>query len=95
VARLVLTDASPLIGLGIVGGLPWLRTLFGEVRMPITVRDEVLGGPVTRGQEDIRAALAAGCGLRLWHRPVSPADVPDLDEGESACIGIALAQSER
>ena len=33
-ARIVLTNASPLIGLSLVDGLPWLAALFGEVWMP-------------------------------------------------------------
>lgn len=37
-ARLVLTDASPLIGLARVQGLTWLADLFGEVVMPMEVR---------------------------------------------------------
>jgi hypothetical protein len=44
VARLVLTDASPLIGLAIVQGLQWLQPLFGEGWLPTQVRDEVLSG---------------------------------------------------
>lgn len=43
-ARIVLTDASPLIGLARVDGLGWLGALFGEVWMPVEVRDEVLAG---------------------------------------------------
>jgi predicted nucleic acid-binding protein len=90
VARLVLTDASPLIGLSSVQGLGWLQTLFGEVWMPPEVEQEVLAGPVTRGQEAIRAAIAAGS-LRTWSGDVPEVALPDLDEGESACIRIALA----
>ena len=41
-ARLVLIDASPLIGLARIDGLPWLGALFGEVAMPLEVRGEVL-----------------------------------------------------
>jgi predicted nucleic acid-binding protein len=41
-ARLVLTDASPLIGLARIDGLPWLGVLFGVVFMPPEVRREVL-----------------------------------------------------
>ncbi len=89
-ARLVLTDASPLIGLSIVQGLGWLQALFGEVWMPPEVEQEVLAGPVTRGQEAIRAATAAGS-LRTWTGSVPEIALPDLDEGEAACIRIALA----
>ena len=89
-ARLVLSDASPLIGLSIVDGLGWLQSLFWEVWMPPEVEHEVLAGAVTRGQEAIRAALSAGW-LRTWTEAVHEAPLPDLDKGESACIRIALA----
>ena len=91
-ARLVLTDASPLIGLAIVRGLPWLQGLFGQVWMPAEVQAELLSGQVTRGESDIRTALSAGW-LRVWTEPVPEALLPDLDEGEAACIRIALAQA--
>lgn len=89
-ARVVLTDASPLIGLSIVQGLDWLQALFGEVWMPAEVESEVLAGPVTRGQEAIRAMMASGT-LRRWDRALPEVSLPDLDEGEAACIRAALA----
>lgn len=93
-ARIVLTDASPLIGLGHVGGLGWLQALFGEVRMPEEVHAEVhakvTGDRGFAGEGDILGAVAAG-GLRIAApAPTEPA-LPDLDEGEAACIRIALA----
>ena len=57
--------------------------------MPIAVEHEVLAGPVTRGQAAIRAALSAGS-LRTWTGQVPEVALPDLDEGEAACIRIAL-----
>ena len=89
-ARLVLSDASPLIGLAIVQGLGWLAPLFGEVRLPPQVLDEVRLGRVARGEDDIRAALAYGW-LRVWDGVVPELPLPDLDEGETAFIRIALA----
>lgn len=89
-ARLVLTDASPLIGLAIVQGLGWLPALFGKVWLPPEVEREVLSGRVTRGEDAIRAALHAG-GLKVWKRAVPKVALPDLDEGEAACMRIALA----
>ncbi len=59
-ARLVLTDASPLIGLSIVQRPGWLQYLFGEVWMPPEVVHEVLSGAVTRGRHEIGAAISAG-----------------------------------
>ena len=89
-ARLVLTNFSPLIGLSIVQGLGWLQSLFGEVWMPPEVEHEVLSGAVTRGEDDIRAAASAGW-LRTWTKAAPEVALPDLDEGEAACIRIALA----
>lgn len=76
-ARLVLTDASPLIGLSIVGGLPWLKDLFGEVWMPIEVEREVLSGRVSRGEDEIRSAVADRW-FRIFERTPREPDFPDL-----------------
>lgn len=89
-AGLVLSDASPLIALSRVQGLDWLRSLFGEVRMPPDVRSEVLPGRGLSGEADLEDALASG-----WLQVTEPAprtpELPDLDEGEAACIRFALA----
>jgi predicted nucleic acid-binding protein len=89
-ARLVLTDASPLIGLARVDGLPWLGAVFGAVWMPPEVQREVLPNRGLPDEAAILAAQAAG-----WLKVTDPAPtgpvLPDPDEGESACIRIALA----
>ncbi len=91
-ARLVLSDASPLIGLAIADGLPWLRDLFGQVWVPPEVRSEVITGGGFRGEAAIAAVFSAGW-LREWTAPLpAGAPMPDLDEGEAACIRIGLAQ---
>jgi predicted nucleic acid-binding protein len=92
-ARVVIADASPLIGLSIVDGLQWLPVLFGEVWIPEAVRCEVIPNPSARGAADIQAALAAGW-LNVWDAPVQPLLGINLDEGESACISIALSHPE-
>lgn len=89
-ARIVLTDASPLIGLGHVGGLNWLAALFGEVWLPEDVRTEVTGNRGVAGENDILAALSSGWLRVAAPTPTEPA-LPDLDEGEAACIRLALA----
>jgi predicted nucleic acid-binding protein len=88
-ARLVLTDASPLIGLSLVDGIPWLRTLFGTVTIPEEVLHEVVGRHF-RGEAAIADAVTAGWLLPMGPAAVDPA-LPDLDEGEAACIRLALA----
>jgi len=91
-AGFVLTDASPLIGLARVDGLPWLHELFGEVWFPSEVRAEVLTGRGLTGEQSILQAEAAGW-LKLAGAPPLLPELPDLDEGETACIRIALAQA--
>ena len=88
-ARIVVADASPLIGLSIVCGLGWLSDLFGEVWMPEEVRREVLSGKNSRGESEIRSAIEEGW-LKVWPQPVALDEAIDLDEGESACIQIAI-----
>ena len=92
-ARLVLTDASPLIGLARVEGLSWLRALFGEVWMPSEVQSEVLPKKGLPDEYAILAALDAGWLKVRGPTPTGPA-LPDLDEGEAACIRLALASAE-
>lgn len=91
-ARIVISDASPLIGLSIVDGLSWLPLLFGEVWLPEQVRSEVLSGKKTRGAVEIQTAIDSGW-LKIWDKPVSPLAGIDLDEGETACISFALENS--
>ena len=72
-AVLVLTDASPLVGLSRVGGVDWLRELFGTVAMTRTVRSEIEGGGL---EPQIVAVLDQG-----WLR-TNP-DHPELGERPS------------
>ncbi len=92
-ARLVLIDASPLIGLTIVDGLAWLKTLFGVVWMPEEVRREVLSGKVERGEKAISAAIEAGW-ISVWPETVESLEFLKLDEGETACITIGVNHPE-
>ncbi len=88
----VLSDASPLIGLARVDGLPWLRALFGPVWVPQEVRREVLPGLDLPDERALLAAFERG-DLRVGPAtPTAPA-LPELDEGEAACIRLALADT--
>ncbi|MCP9841573.1 DUF3368 domain-containing protein [Synechococcus sp. J7-Johnson] len=91
-AAVVISDASPLIGLARVNGIGWLRELFGEVLIPEVVADEVLTGGFTEEEERITAALEAGWLRILSTIPAGP-ELPDLDEGEAASIRLALAEA--
>lgn len=87
--RLVLADASPLIALTRLGGLNWLRALFGPVMLPETVRAEILDRGDWPGQEGLRAAIASGLLVVRGDDGGAP-ELPELDEGEAACIRLAL-----
>ncbi len=41
-ATIVIADASPIIGLSLIGGLDWLEPLFGSVHITRQVREELL-----------------------------------------------------
>ena len=85
----VLTDASPLIVLSRIGGLPWLKTIFGEVQVPLAVRKEVLTGKDKVGEPLIQEAIRAKALVVLrkdWKAP----QFPLLGEGEVACIRAAV-----
>lgn len=90
-AGFVLTDASPLIGLAQVEGLSWLADLFGTVWIPPEVWSEVVSNRSFAGEQAIIDAEAAGW-LKLTQPAPRTPELPDLDEGEAACIRIALAQ---
>jgi predicted nucleic acid-binding protein len=91
-ARIVISDASPLIGLSIVDGLKWLPQIFNEVWLPEQVRSEVLAGQKNRGAKEIQTAIDSGW-LKIWDQPIKPLAGINLDEGETACINFALEYS--
>ena len=84
-ARHVLTDAGPLVGLSRVGGVDWLRELFGTVEMASAVRKELELG-------QLEPAIAAALDERwLRTRPGEPpGDCPShLGSGEWSTIVAA------
>lgn len=89
----VLSDASPLIGLGYVDGLPWLQQLFGAVWIPAEVNAELITGQGFAGVAALLKAQADGW-LRLAEPTPTTPVLPDLDEGEAACIRTALADAQ-
>ncbi len=89
----VLSDASPLIGLGYVDGLHWLQQLFGAVCIPQEVDAELMTGQGFAGKAALLQAQSDGW-LRLAGPTPSSPVLPDLDEGEAACIRTALADMQ-
>ena len=89
----LLSDTSPLIGLGYVEGLPWLQQLFGAVWIPQEVNAELITGRGFAGEAALLQAQADGWLQLAGPTPSTPA-LPDLDEGEAACIRTALADAQ-
>lgn len=87
-ASLVVADAGPLISLGRVDQLALLPQLFVRVHVPPEVIEECLSLPPRSGTGAIRQALEDGWLVRAGAAPIA---APELDVGERAAIGLALA----
>jgi len=79
-ARLVLTDASPLIALTRVDGVDWLRSLFGTVEMTRAVRREL--GRAGSLEPQLEQALDQGWLVARANDPEGPGCPPHLGDGE-------------
>ena len=85
--RLVVSDASPLIGLASAGAFDLLRALFVRVTVTASVHSEVMAGGELPGARELVAAIRDG-----WIE-VAPA-FPDarfavLGAGESSTLALA------
>ncbi len=91
--RLILADASPLIGLSLIDQLPLLPAIFGSVQVAPIVLSEVLTGQFDTGEAAIRAALAQGW-LSVCNAPLADIALLTLDPGETQSIlqACTLAQ---
>lgn len=87
--KIVLSDASPLIGLAAADGFGLLRKLFGTVTVTATVRREVIAGKGLPGASDLGKAIRAG-----WIRVMKdfPGEMPFawLDAGEASTLFAAM-----
>ncbi len=88
--KIVLANASPLIGLGRVGGLPWLRKLYRTISITKAVRDEATGARDLPGAVAISAAIRQGW-IRVLRQEWSEPPLPQLDIGEASVLRAALA----
>ncbi len=92
-ARIVIIDSSPLIGLAMVDGLAWLPSLFGTVVLPESVKQEVLPDKAAQGKAAIANAIDLGW-LTVWPELIESYSDIDLDPGETDCINLALSRVE-
>lgn len=90
---IVISDATPLIAMSILGRFELLPQLFGEIIIPAAVYDEIVGRGAGRiGSDEVSRGMAAG-----WLRVENISDSPllitlkvDLDAGESEAVALAL-----
>jgi predicted nucleic acid-binding protein len=93
-ARLVIADASPIIGLSLIGGLTWLKPLFGGITITKQVRDELLhnfAAAPKAGMAAIAAAIEDGI-IALLPRDCSSPLFNYLDDGEASVLRAAANQ---
>ena len=90
----VAVDASPLIGLALVGSLTLLRDLFGTVTVTRAVRDEIMAGSGRPGMLEVDAAMREGW-VRVAPTPMSTWQFRDLGAGEASTIALALEHGGR
>ena len=90
-ARFVVADASPLIGLASAGALHLLRELFETVTITRLVKDEVTGSPRRPGARELDAAMREGW-LRVAPAPLETWRLTGIDAGEASTIALAVQQ---
>lgn len=86
-ARLVLTDTSPLIGLARVDGIDWLRRLFGRIEMTAAVFREL--APTAEPEAAIARAVGQGWLVRRVKDPGGPPRPPHLGPSEWSTLVVA------
>ncbi len=88
--KIVLADASPLIGLARVDGLRWLRKLFGTISVTKAVGNEATRARDLPGAAAILAARKQGW-IRVLRQEWAEPPLPQLDDGEASTLRAALA----
>ena len=88
-ARLVLSDTSPLIALSLIGRLDLLSALFGEITITDVVRAELLAGGDRPGQAAIASAVCEKLVRVIGESKKEPLFL-FLDEGEASTLRAAI-----
>ena len=86
--RLVTADASPLIGLAAAGAFHLLRTLFDQITVTATVRDEVLAGGQLPGAAELAEAIRDGW-IKVVDVPPDLITFANLGAGEASTLTLA------
>ena len=92
--RLVVADASPLIGLAAAGAFDLLRRLFDRVTVTAAVRDEVLAGGGRPGARELTEAIEAGW-IEVAAVRADSEHFADLGAGEGSTLALAIEHPGR
>ena len=92
--RLVVADASPLIGLAAAGAFDLLHRLFDRVTVTAAVRDEVMAGGGRPGAREMSEAIANGW-VEVAANPVGGEHFTDLGAGEGSTLALAIENPAR
>jgi predicted nucleic acid-binding protein len=84
---IVVADASPLVVLAKIGLTEILPKLFGKVIIPLAVYDELLA---PRRPENVRNYFATRPTWIDIRTPHTTLVIPDLHEGETAALALAI-----
>ena len=90
--RIVVADASPLIGLASAGAFDLLRQLYGQITITDIVRDEVLSGGPLPGALELTDALGEGW-ITVVKAPAGGLFFSSLDAGEASTLNFAIEHS--
>ncbi|MDE0388665.1 MAG: DUF3368 domain-containing protein [Rhodospirillales bacterium] len=92
--RLVVADASPLIGLAAADAFDLFRRLFGRITVTVAVRDEVMAGGDRPGAREIAEAIRGGW-IEVAAIPVASGRFMDLGAGEGSTLALAIESHAR
>jgi uncharacterized protein len=91
--KLVIADASPLIGFAAAQCFDLLRELFGTIVVTRRVLDEVAAGGRRAGAPELSDAMREGW-IRASPTPPGTWRFLDLDVGEASSIALALERGD-
>ena len=90
-ARRIVADSSPLIGLATGGVFEQLEPLYGTLLISRIVKDEVTGHGDLPGAAELTAAMRSGW-IRVAPAPPETWQLAGLDAGEASTLALALKQ---
>ncbi len=86
---IVVSNTSPILNLAVVGQLDLLRQLYGTVKIPQAVYDELTNPPNQPGSAEVQSSLWIQT-ESVSNRALVTSLLVDLDPGESEAIALTI-----